>query len=156
MAAVSQTTHSNAFSLMKMLEFRLRFHWSLFLRVQLTIIHHWFREWLGVGQAASHYLNKWWLVYICVTRSQWVNSKCTHMIIFKKKHSAAPQVFRTKPNDIPGSLYVIHSGREDKDGCDFAHDIFKDTLNGYVWICTVILLKFIPGVKTRKSHDSYW
>ena len=43
MAAVSQTTLSNAFSWMKMLEFRLRFHWSLFLRIQLTIIHHWFR-----------------------------------------------------------------------------------------------------------------
>ena len=43
MAAVSQTTLSNAFSWMKMLECRLRFHWSLFLRVQLTIIQHWFR-----------------------------------------------------------------------------------------------------------------
>ena len=43
MAAVSQTTLSNAFSWMKMLEFRLRFHWSLFLRVQLTIIQHSFR-----------------------------------------------------------------------------------------------------------------
>ena len=32
-----------AFSWMKMLEFRLIFHWSLFLRVQLTIFHHWFR-----------------------------------------------------------------------------------------------------------------
>ena len=31
------------FSWMKILEFRLRFHWSLFLRVQLTIIQHWFR-----------------------------------------------------------------------------------------------------------------
>ena len=43
MAAVSQTTHSDAFSWMKMLEFRLRFRWSLFLRVQLTIFQHWFR-----------------------------------------------------------------------------------------------------------------
>ena len=43
MAAVSQTTLLNAFSLMKMLEFRLRIHWSLFLRVQLTIFQHWFR-----------------------------------------------------------------------------------------------------------------
>ena len=63
MAAVSQTTLSNAFSWMKMLEFQLRFHWSLFLRVQLTIIQHWFRYWLGAGQATSHYLNRWWLVY---------------------------------------------------------------------------------------------
>ena len=30
-------------------EFRLRFHWTLFLRVQLTIIQHWFRKWLGAG-----------------------------------------------------------------------------------------------------------
>ena len=43
MTAVSQTTRSNAFSWMKMLEFWLRFHWSLFLRVQSTIIQHWFR-----------------------------------------------------------------------------------------------------------------
>ena len=43
MATVSQTTLSNAFSLIKLLEFRLRFHWSFFLRVQLTIIQHWFR-----------------------------------------------------------------------------------------------------------------
>ena len=63
MAAVSQTTLSNAFSWMKMLEFRLRVHWSLFLRVQLTIFLHWFRKWLGAGQATKHYLNQWWLVY---------------------------------------------------------------------------------------------
>ena len=33
----SQTTFSNVFSWMKMYEFWLKFHWSLFLRVQLTI-----------------------------------------------------------------------------------------------------------------------
>ena len=43
MAAISQTTLSNAFSWMKLLEFRLKFHWSLFLRAQLTIFQHWFR-----------------------------------------------------------------------------------------------------------------
>ena len=41
--AISQTTLSIAFSWMKMLEFRSNFHWSLFLRVQLTIFQHWFR-----------------------------------------------------------------------------------------------------------------
>ena len=46
MAAISQTTLSNAFSWMKMLECRFKFHWTLFLRVQLT-----------------HYLNQWWLYY---------------------------------------------------------------------------------------------
>ena len=43
MAAISQTTLSIAFLWMKMLEFRLNFHWSLFLRIQLTIFQHWFR-----------------------------------------------------------------------------------------------------------------
>ena len=43
MDAISQTTFSNAFSWMKMHEFRLRFHWSLFLRFELTIFQHWFR-----------------------------------------------------------------------------------------------------------------
>ena len=43
MDAISQTPFSNAFSLMKIFEFRLKFHWSLFLSVQLTIFQHWFR-----------------------------------------------------------------------------------------------------------------
>ena len=38
-----QTTFSNAFSWMKMYQFRLRFHWSLLPRVELTIFQHWFR-----------------------------------------------------------------------------------------------------------------
>ena len=63
MDAISQTTFSNAFSWMKMFEFRLKFHWSLFVRFQLTILQHWFRYWLGAVQATSHYLNQWWLVY---------------------------------------------------------------------------------------------
>ena len=41
--AISQTTFSYAFSRMKMNEFRLGFHWSLFLRLEWTIFQHWFR-----------------------------------------------------------------------------------------------------------------
>ena len=41
--AISQTTLWNAFSWMKMFEFRLKCHWSLFPRVQLTIFQHWFK-----------------------------------------------------------------------------------------------------------------
>ena len=62
-AAISQTTFSNAFSWVKMYEFRLGFHWSVFLRLELTIFQHWFRQWLGADKATSHYLNLWWLVY---------------------------------------------------------------------------------------------
>ena len=43
MNTISQTTLSSAFSWMKMFKFRLKFHWSLFLKVQLTIFQHWFR-----------------------------------------------------------------------------------------------------------------
>ena len=42
MAAISQTTLPNAFSWMKILEFWLNFHWSLFLWFQFTIFQHWF------------------------------------------------------------------------------------------------------------------
>ena len=40
---ISHMTFSNAFSWMKYFVFWLKFHWSLFLRVQLTITQHWFR-----------------------------------------------------------------------------------------------------------------
>ena len=43
MAAILHATRWSAFSWMKMLEFWLKFHWSLFLRFQLTITQHWFR-----------------------------------------------------------------------------------------------------------------
>ena len=43
MDVISQTTLWSAFSWMKMFEFRLKFHWRLFVRVQLTIFQHWFR-----------------------------------------------------------------------------------------------------------------
>ena len=43
MAAILQTTVSSTFSLMKTLEFLLKFHQNFFLRVQLTISQPWFR-----------------------------------------------------------------------------------------------------------------
>ena len=63
MDAISQTTFPRAFSSMKIAVFWMNFHWNMFARVQLTIIQHWFRYWLGADQATSHYLNQWWIVY---------------------------------------------------------------------------------------------
>ena len=60
MAAIFQTTSSNAFSWMEKCKLGLLFHWSLFPRVQLIIFQYWFRQWLGAAQATSHYLNQWW------------------------------------------------------------------------------------------------
>ena len=71
MAMILQTTFSYAFSWMKMFKFRLKFHWSLFPIVQLTIFQHWPRYWLGTKQATSHYLNQCWLnslKHVCGTR----------------------------------------------------------------------------------------
>ena len=73
MAVISQTTLSNVFSWMKMLEFRLKFYWCVFLRVQLTIFQHWFRWWLGADQATSYYLNQWWLDYLRIYASLGLN-----------------------------------------------------------------------------------
>ena len=73
-----QTTFTNTFSWTKIYKFRSIFHWCLFPRVQLTIFQHWFRQWLGAGQAPSHYLKQWWLVYWCIYASLGLNelSKC--------------------------------------------------------------------------------
>ena len=43
MSSIFQKTFSNAFSWMEMYKIRLRFHWILFPRVQLTLFQHWFR-----------------------------------------------------------------------------------------------------------------
>ena len=50
---------------------------KLFLRCQLTISQHWFREWLGAEQATNHYLNQCWLsllMHICGTKGRWVKT----------------------------------------------------------------------------------
>ena len=75
MANIFQTTFSNAFSWMKIFEFRIKFDWNFFLKIQLTKSQHWFRYWLGAEQASSHYLNQWWprlVMHIYVTGPQWV------------------------------------------------------------------------------------
>ena len=74
------------FSSMKMFEFRLKFHWSLFQRVQLTIFQHWFRWWLGADQATSHHLNQWWLVYWRIYASLALNGLTLQMLTLLKKY----------------------------------------------------------------------
>ena len=73
MAMILQRMFSTVFSWMKMLEFRLRFHWSLFLIFELTILQYWVRQRLGADQATSHYLNQWWLVYWRIYASLGIN-----------------------------------------------------------------------------------
>ena len=72
--AISQTTLSNALSRIKMNEFHLGFHWSLFLRFELTIpalvqIMAWRRP---GDKPLSEPMMVSLLTHICVTRPQWV------------------------------------------------------------------------------------
>ena len=91
---ISRTT-SNAFSLMKRFGFGFGFRWSLFLKVQLTIIQHWFRKMLGAKQATSHYLNQCfsvhWRIYAALggdelisTNSRIFRPHWTIMLFFAK------------------------------------------------------------------------
>ena len=85
MTTISQTVFSDAFSWMKIYEFWLRFHWSLFLMFELTVLQHWIRLWLGAFQATSHYLNQWWtrlLTHLCVTRPQRFHSFVCIYIVY--------------------------------------------------------------------------
>ena len=86
LADISQTTLSSAFSWKKMSGFRLKFHWSLFLRVQLMIFQHCFRYWLGADQATSHYLKQWWKVYWRIYASLGLN-ELNDIIWTMKKYS---------------------------------------------------------------------
>ena len=82
MDAISQTTFSNTFSWMKIFEFRLTFHWSLFPRFQLANVPALVQlmAWRRPGDMP---LSEPVIIssptHICITRPQWVN-KCFHLI----------------------------------------------------------------------------
>ena len=86
MDAISQTTFSNAFSWMKMFEFRLKFHWSLFPWVQLTIFQSAMVQimaWCRPGdKPLSEPMMVSLLTHICVTRPQWVNHTKPIAVVF--------------------------------------------------------------------------
>ena len=74
MAAIFQTTYSNAFSWIKMYEFRLRFHWNFFIMFELIIFHRWVQKmaWHQPGdRPLSEPMMVRSLMYICVTQPQW-------------------------------------------------------------------------------------
>ena len=96
MAAIFQTTFSNGFSLMKMYLLQLKFHWNLFLRIQLTIFQHW--------SAPSHYLNQWWLVNTPFT--QGLRPLC--LPCATTKLSRSPLKAEGRQNDCLGRSRVVH------------------------------------------------
>ena len=82
MAAIYQTTFSNPFFWIKMFEYWLRFHWSLFLRVQLAIMVQ-IMAWRRPGdKPLSEPMMVTLLTHICLTRPQWINSSITKLSVF--------------------------------------------------------------------------
>ena len=120
MDSISQT-FSRAFSWMKKFEFQSKFHWSLYLRVQLTIFLRWFRWWLDAVQATSHYLNQWWLVYRCIyallslkeLNETTMKSDChelqTLSMLRLKQWKKLPSVYMSLNHhaQVPGSLVAL-------------------------------------------------
>ena len=89
MAANFLTTFSNAFPWMEIYQFRLRFHWSLFPRVQLTILVQ-IMAWCRPGdKPLSGPIFVSLLTHICVTRPQWVIESSA--VITRSNQSLNPQ-----------------------------------------------------------------
>ena len=79
MAAIFQTTFSNAFSWVKMFEFCLRFHWSLLQRFELITSLVQILAWRWPGDKPSSEAMMVRLpMHIYVTQPQWVNSLSPH------------------------------------------------------------------------------
>ena len=100
---ISQTTFSTAFSWMKMFEFRLKFHWRLFLWVQLTIFFgntsdlmlclckHWVIHVRELGDLSLTSVIKYWTDWGLVTYAyalvNWVRNVQTPAFMCSRKHS---------------------------------------------------------------------
>ena len=86
-------------SWMKMLKYWLEFHWSLFLRIQLTIRQHWFRQLLGAEYATNHHLNQKCQIYRPIYASLGLNGlrsdrKWNYLVVFLvKKHERVNTVW---------------------------------------------------------------
>ena len=116
MAAIFQTTFSNGFFLMKMYEFRLTFHCSLFLGVQLTIFPTLVQV-MAWRRPGDKLLSEPMMVrlptHICVTRPQWVNWACDYLsmhgfnlswsMLVKGVSASHADIRRSTGNNVTGS-----------------------------------------------------
>ena len=120
------------FSWTKMFEYRLKIHWSLFLGVQLTIFHHWFRQWLGAVQTTRHSLNQWWLDYRRIYASFGLNElRHNHKIHI----TPTPQDTRTFYNQVE-----FNTLRPEQNGRHFAGDI---CIPSEICLLVKLSLKFV-------------
>ena len=85
----SQYLAANLFCWMKIFLIWLKFHWNMFTMVQITTSQRWFRKWLNVEQATSHYLYQWWSGHrfnIKMTSYQYRKSHCGDKTILRPSY----------------------------------------------------------------------
>ena len=101
MVTILQTTFSNAFSRMKMYEFGLKFHCSLFLRIELTIFQHSFvytsghccrwRSRMEVKiMAGSLFVHCKIAYFYSVTAEKWLIVSLPNFVMIRKTHLSIP------------------------------------------------------------------
>ena len=103
------TIFSKSFSSIKTIGFWFKFHWKIFPMVQLTIIQHWFRQWLGTDQPTGHYLKQWWLSYRRRYASLGLNNlnqKCK-LDLWKLKSEYSKRRIRRSHYLPSGSLHAL-------------------------------------------------
>ena len=149
-----------------MFEFRLNFHWSLFLGVQLAIFQHWFRQWLGAVQATSHYLNQWWLDYRRIYASLGLNELMVDFIHIPSVYFILPVVLHSIIAIQPRQPWVIwvhrskgwwyyrckgarrrhlNSSLPGQNGNNFTYDILRCIcVNEMFCVLIKISTKFVP------------
>ena len=102
MAAISQTTFSNAFLWTGNICILIRTSLKFVLKVQLTISQCWCRQWLRTEQTTMHYMKHCWpssLTPICGTRVRWAYVTCWVCLklgIHIKSHWKKASITRTE------------------------------------------------------------
>ena len=91
----------------EIVEFRLKFHWNLFLRVQLTTGFHWFKYWLSVGGWPAIIWTNDGLVYWCIYMSLSFH-EFNQMVCYISSRSMNSKIYKGAwPRDIESVLYIV-------------------------------------------------
>ena len=144
MAAIFQTTFSNAFSWMKMYKFRLRFHWSLFPRVQLHQPWLWFIT-------GGYLVKRWFLPAAARARGQ--SNDLNREILASNLFNCCKEVINAPP--VPSISRCIHIVYRHKNVSEYQWSNFiyncMSTFLHYVHCKDALLDSSAPGGERCES-----
>ena len=111
--AIFLPTFWNAFSWIKMFEFRLTFHWILFLMVHLTISQYWFRYGSALGRRQVIIATNDGLVYWLIYAFLYFNDLNTWIVTImiqqmEKLWHSVEDILQTEPSVLPKCCNVLH------------------------------------------------